>query len=329
MITELSEPDWVLLADMGGTHARFACLRLDDPVPQLIGVYAADTCPSFDAVMDQLCTSIEQLNLSLGRLARICLAVAANPSADEIVLTNNAWRFNRIELSEILGCADIRVVNDFAAVARSLPLLRPEDTVQIGGGEAQAGGVMVAIGPGTGTGVASLILDGVGEPLVVPGEGGHVDFAPVGDIEIAVLQYLRGQFERVSIERLLSGDGILSLYRALCHIHGHGIALSTPKAVGKAAQVHSDPMAAEAMAVFFAVLGSVAGDLALTLGARGGLYIAGGIVPRYIELLRHSQFRSRFESKGRFAAHNAGIPSFVVTHPNPGLLGVACFSIDT
>ena len=329
MITELSEPDWVLLADMGGTHARFACLKLDDPVPQLIGVYAADTCPSFDAVMDQLCTSIEQLNLSLGRLARICLAVAANPSADEIVLTNNAWRFKRIELSEILGCADIRVVNDFAAVARSLPLLRPEDTVQIGGGEAQAGGVMVAIGPGTGTGVASLILDGAGEPLVVPGEGGHVDFAPVGDIEIAVLQYLRGQFERVSIERLLSGDGILSLYRALCDIHGHGIALSTPKAVGKAAQAHSDPMAAEAMAVFFAVLGSVAGDLALTLGARGGLYIAGGIVPRYIELLRHSQFRSRFESKGRFAGYNAGIPSFVVTHPHPGLLGVACFSIDT
>lgn len=329
MITELSKPDWVLLADMGGTHARFACLKLDDPVPQLIGVYAADTCPSFDAVMDQLCTSIEQLNLSLGRLARICVAVAANPSADEIVLTNNAWRFNRIELSEILGCADIRVVNDFAAVARSLPLLQPEDTVQIGGGEAQADGVMVAIGPGTGTGVASLIIDGVGEPLVVPGEGGHVDFAPVGDIEIAVLQYLRGHFERVSIERLLSGEGILSLYRALCDIHGHSIALSAPEAVGKAAQAHSDPMAAEAMAVFFAVLGSVAGDLALTLGARGGLYIAGGIVPHYVELLRHSQFRSRFESKGRFAEHNAGIPSFIVTHPNPGLLGVACFSIDT
>ncbi len=328
-MTELSEPDWVLLADMGGTRARFAYMTLDDPVPQLIGVYAAGTCPSFDAVMDQLCTSIERLNLSLGRLARICLAVAANPSADEIVLTNNAWRFNRIELSETLGCADIIVVNDFAAVARSLPLLRPEDTMQIGGGEAQAGGVMVAIGPGTGMGVASLILDGVGEPLVVSGEGGHVDFAPVGDIEIAVLQYLRGQFERVSIERLLSGDGILSLYRALCDIHGHGIVLSAPEAVGKAAQANSDPMAAEAMAVFFAVLGSVAGDLALTLGARGGLYIAGGIVPRYVELLRHSQFRSRFESKGRVAEHNAGIPSFVVTHPNPGLLGVACFSIDT
>jgi glucokinase len=221
------------------------------------------------------------------------------------------------------------VVNDFAAVARSLPLLEPKDTVQIGAGEAQAGGVMVAIGPGTGTGVASLVLDGAGEPLVVPGEGGHVDFAPVGDIEIAVLQYLRGRFERVSIERLLSGDGLLSLYRALCDIHGHGIALSTPEAVGKAAQAHSDPMAAEAMAVFFAVLGSVAGDLALTLGARGGVYIAGGIVPRYVELLRHSQFRSRFESKGRFSEHNKVIPSLVVTHPNPGLLGVACFSSNT
>ena len=327
-MTELSEPDWVLLADMGGTHARFAYLKPHHPVPQLIGAYTAHTCPTFEAVMEQLCTSIEQLNLPLARLARICLAVAANPAAYEIVLTNNAWRFNRVELSQTLGCADIRVVNDFAAVARSLPLLQLKDTVQIGGGEAQAGGVLVAIGPGTGTGVASLVLDGVGEPLVVPGEGGHVDFAPVGDIEIAVLQYLRGQFERVSIERLLSGGGILSLYRALCDIHGHGMALSTPEAVGKAAQAHSDPMAAEAMAVFFAVLGSVAGDLALTLGARGGVYIAGGIVPRYVELLRHSQFRSRFESKGRFAEHNEGIPSFIVTHPNPGLLGVACLSID-
>ena len=328
-MTELSEVDWVLLADIGGTHARFAYLKPDDPVPQLIGIYTVDTYPKFDAVMDQLCTSIEQLNLPLDRLTRSCLAVAADPSADEIVLTNNAWRFTRIELSQTLGCADIRVVNDFAAVARSLPLLEPGDTVQIGAGAAQAGGVMAAIGPGTGTGVASLVIDGVGEPMVVPGEGGHIGFAPVGDIEIAVLQCLRGQFERVSIERLLSGDGILSLYRALCDIHGYGIALSTPEAVGKAAQAHSDSMAAEAMSVFFAVLGSVAGDLALTLGARGGVYIAGGIVPRYVELLRHSQFRSRFESKGRFAEHNEGIPSFVVTHPNPGLLGVAYLSSDT
>ena len=123
MMTELSEPDWVLLADMGGTRARFAYLKPDHPVPQLIGAYTADTCPTFEAVMEQLCTSIEQLNLPLARLARICLAVAANPAAYEIVLTNNAWRFNRVELSQILGCADIRVVNDFAAVARSLPLL--------------------------------------------------------------------------------------------------------------------------------------------------------------------------------------------------------------
>ena len=328
-MTELAESDWVLVADIGGTHARFAYLKPDDPSPQPIGTYTAETCPQFEKVMEQLCTSIEELDLPLGRLARICLAVAANPSADEIALTNNAWCFRRSELAKMLGCDNMLVVNDFAAVARSLPLLKPEDTVQIGGGEAQAGGVMVAIGPGTGTGVASLIFDGGTEPLVVPGEGGHVDFAPVGDTEIAVLQRLRGQFDRVSIERLLSGDGILNLYRTLCDINGCGMTLRTPEAVGEAAQADTDPMAAETMALFFAVLGSVAGDLALTLGARGGVYIAGGIVPRYVDLMRRSQFRSRFESKGRFAEHNKVIPSFVVTHPNPGLLGVACFSNNT
>jgi len=328
-MTELAESDWALLADIGGTHARFAYLEPEDPSPQPIGTYTAKTCPQFEKVMEQLCTSIEELDLPLGRLVRICLAVAANPSADEIALANNAWRFRRSELAKMLGCDNMQVINDFAAVARSLPLLKPEDTVQIGGGEAQAGGVMVTIGPGTGTGVASLILDGAGEPLVVPGEGGHVDFAPVGDTEIAVLQRLRGQFDRVSIERLLSGDGILNLYHTLCDINGCSMTLSTPEAVGEAAQADTDPMAAETMALFFAVLGSVAGDLALTLGARGGVYIAGGIVPCYVDLMRRSQFRSRFESKGRFSEHNKVIPSFVVTHPNPGLLGVACFSNNT
>ena len=328
-MTELAEADWTLLADIGGTHARFAYLKPDDPSPQPIDTYTAEACPQFEKVMEQLCASIEELDLPLGRLARICLAVAANPSADELALTNNAWRFRRSELAKMLGCDNMLVINDFAAVARSLPLLESEDTVQIGGGEAEAGGVMVAIGPGTGTGVASLIFDGAGEPLVVPGEGGHVDFAPVGDTEIAVLQRLRGQFDRVSIERLLSGDGILNLYRTLCDINGCGMAMRAPEAVGEAAQADTDPMAAETMALFFAVLGSVAGDLALTLGARGGVYIAGGIVPRYVDLMRHSQFRSRFESKGRFSEHNKVIPSFIVTHPNPGLLGAACFSSNT
>ena len=241
-MTELSESDWVLLADMGGTHARFACLKPDDPVPQLIGVYTADICPTFDAVMDQLCTSIEQLNLPLGRLARICLAVAANPFADEIVLTNNAWRFHRIELSQTLGCADIRVVNDFAAVARSLPLLKPKDTVQIGAGEAQAGGVMVAIGPGTGTGVASLAFDFAGNPIVLPGEGGHVDFAPITDIEAQILSRLRAQFGRVSIERLLCGAGIMNIYRALAEIRHLPIVHVSPEAVGASAQRGEDDM---------------------------------------------------------------------------------------
>ena len=143
-MTDQIEPDWALLADIGGTHARFAYLKPDDLTPQPIGTYTAEACPQFEMVMEQLCTSIEELDLPLGRLERICLAVAANPSADEIALTNNGWRFRRSELAKMLGCDNMLVVNDFEAVARSVPLLKSDDTVQIGGGEAQSSGVMVA-----------------------------------------------------------------------------------------------------------------------------------------------------------------------------------------
>ena len=312
-----------LVADIGGTNARFAFAYRDDPVPQSIANYAVEDFPSFDSVLDQLQHDWGVLKQSEAPFSHVCLAVAAIPEQPEISFTNNAWRFTAESVATRLGCPNISIINDFAAVARALPALAPEHVESIGGGQVQHSKPMVAIGPGTGTGVACLAFDRQGVPIVLPGEGGHVDFAPITDIEAKILSRLRAQFGRVSIERLLCGAGIMNIYRALADIRGVPSEHLTPEAVGSAAQQGDDPLSVETMNTFFSVLGSAAGNLALTLGARGGVYLAGGIAPRYIDLLRKSDFRARFLAKGRFADFNGEIATMVVTHPDPGLLGAA------
>jgi glucokinase len=251
-----------------------------------------------------------------------CLAVAAPPHLSTVSFTNSPWRFDRALLASHLGQSSISIINDFAAVARALPALTQTDVEQIGEGQSEAAKPMVALGPGTGTGVATVTFDASGNTIVLQGEGGHVDFAPITDIEFEILRKLRGRYGRVSIERLLCGAGIVNIYQALSEIRGLAADLAEPGAIGEAARA-GDKLAAETMAIFFAVLGSSAGNLALTTGARGGVFIAGGIAPRYIDLLRQSDFRARFLAKGRFGDYNAAIPTSIITHTDPGLLGAA------
>jgi glucokinase len=312
-----------LLADIGGTNARFAFADPVNTAPEPIANYAVEEFPSFEEVLNQLRQDWQALNLSNTYLARVCLAVAAIPEQREISFTNNPWRFTAESVAEQMICPHINIINDFAAVARALPALSAEHLEAIGGGGVEQYKPMVAIGPGTGTGVASVVFDRECKPIVLPGEGGHVDFAPITDIEAKILSRLRAQFGRVSIERLLCGAGIMNIYRALADIRSLPVVHLTPEAVGGAAQQGEDALAVEAMNTFFSVLGSAAGNLALTLGAGGGVYLAGGIAPRYIDLLRKSDFRARFLAKGRFADFNGGIATFVITHPDPGLLGAA------
>jgi len=317
-----------LLADIGGTNARFAFVEPDNPLPQPIANYAVEDFPSFDGVLNQLEADWLALQSQNAVLERACLAVAAIPEQREISFTNNAWRFTADTVATRLGCEHISIINDFAAVARALPALTADHLEAIGGGQARPQKPMVAIGPGTGTGVASVVFDRAGAPIVLAGEGGHVDFAPITDIEAKILSRLRAQFGRVSIERLLCGAGIMNIYRALSEIRDMPVTHLTPEAVGAAAQQGDDSLASETMNTFFSVLGSAAGNLALTLGARGGIYLAGGISPRYIDLLRKSDFRARFLAKGRFADFNGEIATFVVTHPDPGLLGAAMICME-
>lgn len=317
-----------LLADIGGTNARFAFVERYNPLPQPIANYAIEDFPSFDGVLNQLEADWVELQQQDAVLEAACLAVAAIPEQREISFTNNAWRFTAASVATRLGCEQISILNDFAAIARALPVLKADHLEAIGGGKAAPHKPMVAIGPGTGTGVASVVFDQDGAPIVLPGEGGHVDFAPITNIEAKILSRLRAQFGRASIERLLCGTGIMNIYRALSEIRDMSVVHLTPEAVGAAAQQGQDSLASETMNTFFSVLGSAAGNLALTLGARGGVYLAGGIPPRYIDLLRKSDFRARFLAKGRFAEFNAEIGTFVVTHPDPGLLGAALICLE-
>ena len=312
-----------LLADIGGTHARFAYTEADPNRLQPIATYEVARFSSFDKVLAQLLTDWCEGSQADTHLTKVCMAVAANPHQHEITFTNNPWRFTQSQLAVQTGCSDIQIVNDFAAVARSLPALTAPHLEQIGDGASQLGQPMVTIGPGTGCGVATLVFDDAGNAMVLPAEGGHVDFAPTTDVEMKVLSRLKAEFGRVSIERILSGPGIMNLYRALGEIHQLPITYASPEAVGDAARAGRDRLATETMSTFCSILGSVAGDLALTIGARGGVFIAGGIAPDYLDLLHQSDFRARFLAKGRFAAFNRDIPTFIVKHPHPGLLGTA------
>ena len=301
----------ILLADVGGTNVRFALARPggDPEYPATLPV--ADHADLAAAIRAYLARH----PASSPRSAAI--AVAAAVDGDEVRLTNNPWRFAPARLRADARLESLRVVNDFEAVALALPHLGPDDGVRIGGGVAAERAAKAVLGPGTGLGVALAVPHGDGW-TAVPGEGGHVDFAPGDDKEVELLRALWREFGHASAERLLSGPGLVRLWRAA----GGGDPAPTPLQVAAAAAA-GEPAASAAVATFSGLLGAVAGDLALTAGARGGIYLAGGVVPNLGPAFDRARFRARFEAKGRFAPWLAAIPVFEIVHPFPALLGLA------
>nr|WP_204367248.1 glucokinase [Methylobacterium sp. B34] len=226
-------------------------------------------------------------------------------------------------MRDALALDGLAVINDFTAVALSVPRLAEEDRRQIGDGAAQPGAVVGVLGPGSGLGLSGLVPGANGRWTALSGEGGHATMAPMSDRESAVLDQLRKSFEHVSAERVLSGPGLVNLYNALMILDGREPAALTPAQVADSAIGGGDPHCVEAVEMFCAMLGTVAGNLALTLGARGGIYIAGGIVPKLGPLFTHSRFRKRFMEKGRMHDFLAPIPTYVITHELPAFLGLA------
>lgn len=306
-----------LIGDIGATNARFA-LVLPGGKTTPVRVCALDDYPSLAAALDAYL--IEQSPAA--RPTAAVLAIASPVTGDEITLTNHAWTFSIEELRRHLGLRRLNVVNDFAANAAAVPFLGDDDRVQIGPGTPAAGAPVGIIGPGTGLGVGGL-APASGGGVTIAAEGGHVTMAPATARESAILDLMRRRFDHVSAERLLSGPGLVNLYNALCELAGVPAASFTPDQITSPRTWNDDPRTHEATTIFCAMLGTVAGNLALTLGARGGIYIAGGIVPKLGAIFTQSEFRARFEAKGRMRGYLAAIPTYVIMRPYPGLLGAA------
>jgi glucokinase len=308
-----------LLADIGGTNVRLATLLPDGRI-EAVESWLTALYPDFSAAVGAY-AELTGLALPVSAVA-VC---AAGPVIDErINLTNCDWEVSIAGIARATGAAKAVLVNDFAAVARAVPALGASDVVQIGGGAPATNAPKVVLGPGTGLGVASVVPDPHGGWIALPGEGGHVELAPTNEREIAVLFHLLREYGHVSVERVLSGPGLETLYLALAALDGAKLNAKPIAAdIASAARAKRDPVAVETVALFTGWLGSVAGNLALTLGTHGGVYIAGGIVPQWGDLFDAKLFRRRFEAKGRMKAFLAPIPCFIVTAKDLAFRGLA------
>ena len=313
--------DLRVIGDIGGTHARFALAQhgaYSHERRSDVGKYNS----LFEAMQDYLAALPPDKKPSVA-----VIDVAGPVRGDKIKMTNLAWSFSAEDMRQRLGLKAFRVLNDFAAAASSIPYLPKADCFAIGPDHAGAKGPIGVIGPGTGLGVGALVPNGDRWTLI-PGEGGHVSLPPSDEMEDRILVILRKRFGHVSAERVLSGVGLVNLYQALCEIEGAMAAPLTPADVTDHAMRGTDPTCVKAFGHFCEMLGTVAGDLALTLGATGGIYIAGGILLRFKEAFAASGFRARFESKGRFREWLQTVPTPLILEEYPALLGLANVPIE-
>jgi glucokinase len=317
------EPN-LLVGDIGGTNARFALANADGTGFSNELILACDDYSTAEQGIE------EYLERSgCGRPDVICLAVAG-PVVDGVVrFTNNHWVVDSNALESRFSTASVQLLNDFEAIAYSLPLLDENDVAGIGPVPPATGTkrdvTFAVLGPGTGLGAGGLLKRASGIYPVV-GEGGHLGFAPESKQQFKVLEQLRGRFERVSNERLVSGPGLENIYWALGRIHGQSGADIEAAEIFARVLAREDALATESVEMFFEALGQVAGNLALELGAFDGVYLAGGIVKRYPDLLKSGAFRSGFENKGRHRALMQRVPTSLILHPQPGLLGASYFA---
>ncbi|MEN9543346.1 MAG: hypothetical protein RLZZ598_179 [Pseudomonadota bacterium] len=306
-----------LIADIGGTYARFALELTQGEFTQIASLRCADHADFHAAVSAYLATLP-----TATRVEHAAVAIANPVDGDQVRMTNYHWQFSIEAMRQQLGLETLVVVNDFTALAMSLPRLGARELRQVGGGESSKHGVIGLLGSGTGLGVSGLIPAGDGW-ISLGSEGGHSCFSPRDEREIAVLRYAWKFFEHVSFERLLSGPGLELMYRALADHAGAPLEpLSAPEITQRGLDA-SDPVCVTTLDVFCSLLGTAAANLAVTLGALGGIYIGGGIVPRLGEYFDRSLFRTRFEDKGRFSAYVAAIPTYVITAEHATFTGAS------
>jgi len=320
----VSAKPWHLLGDIGGTNARFALAdvgtgRIAEPVTLSVARH-----PNFSAALAAYLAHVATLPAWAPLPVDGCLAVACSTERRTLTFTNSDWVIDREDLMLSLRIPSLHLINDFAAIGHAIPALGESDWRSMGGAAGDPTRPIGVLGPGTGLGVCTVLPSQSGVQ-VLPGEGGHVDFAPVCEEEIQILRLLLTRYAHVSVERLLSGAGLQNIYWALTQLRSAQLRHATPADISAAALQGDDPVAVEALAVFCRILGGVAGNLALTLGARGGIYVAGGIVPRIADFLEQSDFRERFLAKGRFRDFLSDIPLRLVIRQDVGLFGALNF----
>jgi glucokinase len=314
-----------LVGDVGGTHARFAIAEshgLRTKITHAAVLSAADY-PTGEAALEAYLKRLK------GKRPQTAVIAAAGPILrGKVSFTNNdGWGFSERRVASRCGFATVRLINDFTAQALAIDRLGPRDTRRIGPDVKGASQATAAImGPGTGFGAAALVRDGRSH-AVLTGEGGHAAFAPEDDIEVEILRRLTARFGEVSVERIVSGPGLYNLYQALAEIAGEPAHLSAPDQVTHAG-LAGPGLARDALSRFCAILGSVAGNLALAMGAQAGVYISGGIAPDIFDFLAASDFRRRFETKDRMGEYLHAIPTRVVVQPHAALIGAAALLGD-
>ena len=306
-----------LVGDIGATHARFGLVSPDGALLHTHTLADEDLPTIEDAITAFLA---ERGALPMPRQGAI--AIASPITGDRVAMTNHPWQFSILELKARFGFDRLEVINDFTALALAIPRLEPQHRLVVGGGTVVAGAPIAVLGPGSGLGVSGLLASGTGW-IALTGEGGHATLAPATDRESAVVDRMRRHFDHVSAERALSGPGLVNLYNMLAEVDGVAAEGFTAAQITDLALTKGNPLCVETTAIFCGMLGTLAGNLALTFGARGGVYIGGGIVPKLGAAFADSAFRERFEAKGRLRPYLAAIPTFVVTHPLPAFLGCA------
>jgi glucokinase len=329
-----------LIADIGGTNIR---LGLANAEPEItISEIETYQCSKFANLKDVIALYLETKELT-NHTINACLAIACPVDNDLISMTNLPWEFSQKELKHTLNLNSLTFINDYTAIAMAIPLLSEQQKVKIGGGSSVSGKAISVCGPGTGLGVANLVpimISGKNQWHCISGEGGHIDFAPTNGIEQQVLSFIQNIKKRVSYEQLLSGYGLEQIYQALLFINQDkefinqeqevssiGKKLSA-KDISTKALEGSCENCEQSLTIFCNVLGSFSGNLALIMNSQGGVYIAGGIVPRFVDYLKNSDFRKHFENKGRLSDITKQAPTYVITEQQPGLLGAAAFILQ-
>ncbi len=327
-----SHQDSILIADIGGTNARFALSHQHAPF-----FNSAQTlqCADFDAFEEAVDAYLRSHKIQ--KLGGICFAVAGPIDNGRVEFTNNHWKIDCSKLSEQYQLNKIKLLNDFEAIAYSLVRLNAIDEGDNGedGFESINGSwkfdskhdfTVGIIGPGSGLGIAGLNQRN-GDLFVSVTEGGHAGFSPENNRQVEILKYLHNKYDdRVSCERLISGPGIVNIHEALCQISNQENLSLSAADIANAAVNARNPLCQQTFELFFEILGQVAGDLALTLGAFDGIFIGGGIAQRYPQQLSNSDFRAGFENKGRHRHLMQATPTWLITHKNPGLLGASVYA---